>query len=97
MILEIALLDVIAGRETEFETSFREAQTIIAAIPGYINHQLQRCLEKPNRYVLLVSWEKLEDHTIGFRQSKEYQLWKDLLHHYYDPFPTVEHFREIKL
>jgi len=42
--------------------------------------------------VLLVQWKRLEDHTIGFRQSPEYQRWKALLHHFYDPFPTVEHY-----
>ncbi|MOA65193.1 hypothetical protein D3C78_1914890 [compost metagenome] len=59
---------------------------------GYVHHELQKCLEKENKYVLLVRWETLEDHTIGFRGSEEYQAWKALLHHYYDPFPVVEHF-----
>ena len=59
---------------------------------GYISHQLQRCIEKENRYILLVNWETLEDHTVGFRSSDEYQEWKKLLHHFYDPFPTVEHY-----
>jgi heme-degrading monooxygenase HmoA len=46
----------------------------------------------PSRYLLLVSWERLEDHTEGFRKSPEYEEWRRLLHHFYDPFPTVEHF-----
>jgi heme-degrading monooxygenase HmoA len=62
---------------------------------GYITHDLQRCLEEKGKYILLVQWEKLEDHTIGFRQSNEYQQWKKLLHHYYDPFPVVEHFESV--
>jgi len=95
MILEIAMLDVRPGQEEDFERSFKKAQSIISSIPGYINHQLQRCIETPNRYALLVNWEKLEDHTIGFRQSAMYQDWKTLLHHFYDPFPTVEHFKEV--
>jgi heme-degrading monooxygenase HmoA len=49
-------------------------------------------LEVPNRYLLLVHWRRLEDHTVGFRGSAEYQRWRDLLHHFYDPFPTVEHY-----
>lgn len=61
---------------------------------GYIRHELQRCLEDVNKYVLLVWWEKLEDHTIGFRQYAEYQRWKDLLHKFYDPFPTVLHYQK---
>jgi heme-degrading monooxygenase HmoA len=59
---------------------------------GYISHQLQRCLEKSNRYALLVNWEKLENHTKGFRESPEYQKWRKLLHHFYEPFPEVEHY-----
>lgn len=92
MILEVALLNVIPGQEMAFETAFREAQSIIASMKGYQSHQLQRCLETPNRYILLVHWDTLEDHTIGFRGSPKYQQWKALLHHFYDPFPTVEHF-----
>lgn len=59
---------------------------------GYISHELQRCLEVDGRYVLLVRWRTLEDHTEHFRKSAEYQEWKRLLHHLYDPFPTVEHY-----
>jgi heme-degrading monooxygenase HmoA len=54
--------------------------------------KLQKCIERPSRYLLLVSWERLEDHTEGFRKSEAYEEWKRLLHHFYDPFPTVEHF-----
>lgn len=92
MILEVALLDVIPDQTLEFEAAFREAAPIIASMPGYIAHELQRCLEKPPRYILLVRWKTLEDHTMGFRGSPQYQEWKRLLHHFYDPFPTVEHF-----
>jgi heme-degrading monooxygenase HmoA len=92
VILEVALLDVKPGRTAKFEAAFRTASTIIAGSPGYISHELQRCLENPNRYMLLVSWQTLEDHTIGFRQSAKYQDWRSLLHHFYDPFPTVEHY-----
>ena len=69
--------------------------TGISSIDGYISHELKKCVEKKNRYILLVKWEKLEDHTVGFRQSPQYQEWKDLLHHFYDPFPTVEHYEEV--
>ena len=92
MILESAVLDVIPGRTREFEAAFAEAQRIIAASPGYLGHELRRCVEKPSRYLLLVRWRTLEDHTQGFRRSAPYQEWKRLLHHFYDPFPTVEHY-----
>lgn len=92
MILEAATLTVREGSAAEFEAAFAEAQAIITSMPGYIAHQLQRCLENPQQYLLLVQWQTLEDHTVGFRGSAEYQEWKRLLHHFYDPFPTVEHF-----
>jgi heme-degrading monooxygenase HmoA len=95
MILEVVILDVIPNREKEFESAFAEASSIIASMTGYVSHQLQHCLEKQNRYLLLVQWETLEAHTIGFRGSNEYQEWKKRLHHFYDPFPVVEHYEMI--
>lgn len=95
MILEVAILSVRAGQEREFEAAFAEAQEIIAAAPGYISHQLQRCLEKSGQYLLLVNWRTLEDHTEGFRRSADYSEWKQRLHHFYDPFPAVEHYVEV--
>ncbi|WOG26516.1 antibiotic biosynthesis monooxygenase [Endozoicomonas sp. 8E] len=92
MILEVAILDVKSGQEVGFERAFAQAQGIIASMKGYINHQLQKCLEKDSRYLLLVNWDTLEDHTEGFRGSEEYQEWKRLLHHFYDPFPEVDHY-----
>ena len=95
MILEVAILNVSPTQTAEFEAAFAQAAPIIASMRGYIGHELQRCLEAPQRYVLLVRWQTLEDHTIGFRQAAEYQEWRRLLHHFYDPFPTVEHFELI--
>jgi heme-degrading monooxygenase HmoA len=92
VITEQASLDVKPGRESEFEGAFAEAKAIIASMPGFRSLELHRCIETPNRYLLLVSWERLEDHTEGFRKSPEYDSWRRLLHHFYDPFPTVEHF-----
>ncbi len=100
MILEVAILDIKLGVKKdmcdEFEAAFQQASKIIAGIPGYLSHELQKCIEVPNRYILLVRWETLEAHTIGFRESPEYQEWKRLLHHFYDPFPVVEHYYLIK-
>ncbi|MEM7063689.1 MAG: antibiotic biosynthesis monooxygenase [Cyanobacteria bacterium P01_B01_bin.77] len=93
MILEVAILDVKPDETEAFEKAFQQAQTIISAMAGYEGHQLQKCIEKDNRYILLVTWKTLEDHTQGFRESAEYQQWKTLLHHFYDPFPTVEHYQ----
>ncbi|MBD2464612.1 antibiotic biosynthesis monooxygenase [Oscillatoria sp. FACHB-1407] len=95
MILEVALLDVRQGMEQDFERAFAEASPLIAATAGYMSHELQRCVETPHRYLLLVRWQTLEAHTLGFRRSPAYQDWKRLLHHFYDPFPTVEHFETV--
>jgi len=92
MILEVAVLKVIPGREDEFLKAFDKAQNIISKIKGYVSHRLKRCIENTSQFILLVEWEKLTDHTEGFRGSEEYQEWKGLLHHFYDPFPTVEHY-----
>ena len=92
MILEVAVLDVKSGQEKEFESAFGIAQQIISSMPGYISHELQKCVEKPCRYILLVNWRSLDDHTVGFRKSDQYQKWRDLLHHFYEPFPEVEHY-----
>lgn len=92
MILEVAILDVKPSQEAAFERDFAEASAFISCIAGYISHELQRCVEKKSRYILLVRWETLEAHMEGFRKSSQYSEWKRLLHHYYDPFPTVEHY-----
>ena len=92
MILEVAVLKVIPGREDEFLKAFDKAQNIISKIKGYVSHRLKRCIENTSQFILLVEWEKLTDHTEGFRGSEEYQEWKGLLHHFYDPFPNVEHY-----
>ena len=95
MILEVAILDIISGREKEYEVAFEKASKIISSMKGYVSHELKKCIEKENRYILLVNWETLEDHTEGFRKSEEFKEWKALLHPFYDPFPTVEHFKSI--
>ena len=95
MILEVAVLNVIPGLEDDFLKAFDKAKGIISSMPGFISLQLKKCIEHKSQFILLVEWEKLTDHTEGFRRSKEYQQWKDLLHHFYDPFPTVEHYENI--
>lgn len=93
MILEVAILNVIKGKEAEFELSFSKAQSIISSIDGYLSHQLQKCIEVENRYILLVHWKNIESHTVNFRKSAIYHEWKTMLHHFYDPFPVVEHYQ----
>jgi heme-degrading monooxygenase HmoA len=95
VILEVAPLQIRPGMSAEFEAAFRAAQPIIASMPGYISHELRRCVERRDEYLLLVKWRTLEAHEVGFRQSAQYQTWKRLLHHFYDPFPTVSHYEAI--
>ncbi|MBI2423918.1 MAG: antibiotic biosynthesis monooxygenase [Candidatus Hydrogenedentes bacterium] len=96
MILEVAILDVRLAETAAFEAAFAEAEPIIMSMGGYGGHELRRCVERENRYVLLVHWATLEDHTVGFRQSAAYLEWKRLLHHFYDPFPVVEHYTDYR-
>ena len=95
MTLEVAILNVKEGLENQFEKDFETAGQYISSIKGYKGHSLRKCLEVKNKYILLVNWEQLEDHTLGFRNSAQYQEWKNLLHHYYEPFPNVEHYETI--
>jgi heme-degrading monooxygenase HmoA len=97
MILEAVMLQVKEGMEADFVHSFRTASLIISSMRGYRSHELHQCMESSGKYLLLVRWDTLEDHTVGFRQSRQYEEWRKLLHHYYDPFPTVEHFVKIEL
>jgi heme-degrading monooxygenase HmoA len=92
VILEHALLPVKPGQEADFERAFATATDIISAVPGFRKLTLSRCLERPGGYLLLVEWDRLEDHTEGFRGSPAYEDWRALLHHFYDPFPVVEHY-----
>jgi len=95
VITEHALLPVRPGQEAAFEAAFREASAIISAMPGFGGLSLSRCMEQGSKYLLLVEWDRLEDHTEGFRGSSEYQQWKKLLHHFYEPFPVVEHYSQV--
>ena len=91
-VLEVAHLDVRPGQGAAFEAAFARAEAWIAAAPGYRRHELRRCLERDERYLLLVWWDTLEAHTEGFRGSADYRQWKALLHPFYDPVPEVEHY-----
>lgn len=95
MVFEVAILQVIPARADSFEKDFKTASQWISSIDGYLRHSLRKCVEDNYKYLLLVEWENLEDHTIGFRESSQYQQWKALLHPYYDPFPIVEHYEVV--
>jgi heme-degrading monooxygenase HmoA len=95
VITEHAVLEVLPGRELEFIAAMEGAKSLIAATPGFVALRVERCLERPSCFLLLVEWEHLEDHTEGFRGSPAYEEWRAALHHFYDPFPVVEHFEAV--
>ena len=96
MVLERAPLPVRPGREAEFEAAFERARSIIAAVPGFRGLRLSRCVERPDRYLLLVDRGRLEDHTEGFRGSAGYTEWRRLRHGFYEPSPVVEHVEPVR-
>lgn len=97
MTLEVAILYIKAGLSDQFEADFKIASQYISSADGYIRHSLQKCVEVENKYILMVEWRTIQDHNIGFRESEVYKEWKALLHHYYDPFPIVEHYLDVPL
>jgi heme-degrading monooxygenase HmoA len=95
MVLEAVTLHIRPGQSAEFESTFRQAQSIIASMPGYLSHELGRSVEVPDQYLLLVRWRTIEDHTDGFRNSAQFPEWKRLLHHFYDPPPVIQHYESV--
>src|SRR5690242_617081 len=91
MVVEHALLPVHPDRQAEFEATFARAVPLISATPGFRRLTLSRSVERPGSYLLLVEWDRLEDHTEGFRGSPRYREWSRLLHPFCDPFPEVGH------
>jgi heme-degrading monooxygenase HmoA len=92
VILEVVILNVQPNQEAAFEAAMLQARPLIATTPGFEGIEVRRCVETPNRYLMVVRWETIEAHTVGFRQSERYPPWRGLLHHYYEPFPIVEHY-----
>ncbi|HTW47253.1 MAG TPA: antibiotic biosynthesis monooxygenase [Acidobacteriaceae bacterium] len=95
MVLEVAQLQVKAGEEAEFEAAMRRAAPVIAGAQGYIGHELRRCVETPGRYLLLVRWETLEAHTVGFRGSAAFGEWRAIIGPFFASAPVVEHYESV--
>jgi heme-degrading monooxygenase HmoA len=95
MITVAAIVNIRAGQSAEFEAAFQQAAPLIATAPGYLDHELHKCQDTPGRYLVLEHWQSRDAHMLGFRQSPEFQEWKRLTHHFYDPFPTVEHYEPL--
>lgn len=95
MVLEHAVLEVRPGQAADFEVAFGQARPLIEATEGFRGLRLLRCQERPDVYLLLVEWRSTEDHLVGFRESARFPRWRELLHHFYDPAPVVEHFADL--
>jgi heme-degrading monooxygenase HmoA len=91
MILEIAQIDVKPGLEAEFEAGVAKATPIFKRAKGCKGMELHRSAEKPKRYRLFVTWETLENHTVDFRGSADFQEWRKLVGHCFAGPPEVEH------
>lgn len=93
MILEIADFRIIDGRQAEFEAAIQKAiDTVLSRAKGFQGATIRRGMESPQRYVLQVNWETLEDHTKGFRESPLFAEWRGIIGPFFAAPPTVEHF-----
>jgi heme-degrading monooxygenase HmoA len=95
MVLEIAQIAVKPGLEAEFEAGVKKAAPIFQRAKGCRGMELQRSVEKPNRYRLFVRWDSVEAHTVDFRGSADFQAWRALVGHCFDGAPEVEHTNQV--
>jgi heme-degrading monooxygenase HmoA len=93
MILEVADIRIQPGRQAEFDVAIaRGIDTVIARAKGFISAKVQRGIESPERYLLMIQWATLENHTIDFRESPAFADWRAIVGPYFAATPTVEHF-----
>ena len=91
MITEIAQIDVKPGQEEAFEAGVKQAAPLFQRAKGCRAMRIERSLEKPQRYRLFVDWETLENHTVDFRESADFQEWRRLAGPHFASPPEVEH------
>jgi len=95
MILEVAILKIKPEDSAKFEAAFLQAEKIVASIPGYVAHELERCIESRGRYHLLIRWESIDAHLVNFRQSPKFQQWRELIGGFFAEPPLVEHYETV--
>jgi quinol monooxygenase YgiN len=95
MITEIAQIDVKPGMEAEFEAGVKIAAPLFKRAKGCRAMELRRSVEKPARYRLFVAWETVENHTVDFRGSEDFQEWRKLVAHCFASPPEVEHVAQV--
>lgn len=96
MVLEHAVITVRPGTTADFEGALHRARSVIAGSHGFVSLALHRGVETPDRYLLLVEWETLEDHTVGFRQSEAFVEWRSLIGPYFESPPLVDHCQPVE-
>jgi heme-degrading monooxygenase HmoA len=93
MILEIADIRILAGQQAAFEEAIeRGLATVIAQAKGMRGYKVNKCIESPERYVLQIFWDTLEDHTVAFRQGPLFTQWRAIVGPFFANPPLVEHF-----
>lgn len=96
MVTEIAVVEIITGKELEFEAALgRAVESVLSTADGYIDFHLQRGIERPSVYTFMINWETLENHTVGFRQSDLFVKWREIIGSYFLTPPQVEHWSSI--
>jgi heme-degrading monooxygenase HmoA len=92
MILELATIDIKQGQNEGFEVALEAAKDVIAQSKGFVSINVKKCIEQNNRYVLLITWQTLEDHTVGFRESVLFKEWRALIGPFFENPPLIQHY-----
>ncbi|MEC4723217.1 antibiotic biosynthesis monooxygenase family protein [Noviherbaspirillum sp. CPCC 100848] len=93
MILELADIRIQPGKQAEFDAAIqRGLEQVISKAKGFQGYKVNKGIESPERYVLMIFWETLENHTVDFRQSPAFQEWRAIVGPYFASMPVVEHF-----
>lgn len=95
MVLEVALIDVLAGREDEFAAAYGKGHPLLASTPGCRSVRMTRGVESASRFVLLVEWDTVDAHLDNFRATDRFTQWRALLSPFFDGAPRVEHFIDV--
>ena len=95
MIFEIAQIQVQAGMAQQFEAGVKQAVPLFQRAGGCRSMHLQRSIEQPDSYTLIVGWDSVEDHMVGFRNSEDFQAWRRLVGPYFAQPPQVHHASEV--
>ena len=95
MILEIAQFDILAGKEDLFEEASNLAKNAISQSKGFVSIEFQKCIEMPTKFLALIKWETVEDHTVGFRESPLFLEWRAILSPFFNSAPVALHYNLI--